>query len=743
MQMNVDVEGQVVDPLIFYLTGKQPANGKDPLADKRPALLAAYGDLTRLRYDFPLVLIDGKTAGAPVRSLSALIDDLLQKIAPPGMDSEQLRKMILRIEREIRTLSAAGESGLLSELWDKVAARLEQADESFGKQVRIARAALEVDGQVVDCNTHVAEAVLVHLWSAVQEEKARQFRATVSRLAVKLDDILRADYLRSPAGRSAESLRAAIGPTHQGLIDFSAMSALLPKTSAREGLSAARRARVEWALDVLKGQRFFAAAAGQARPDAVELYSFRFGNCADALAAYKARLPELAELVKAMSIAELEIDNAYVDAKHDVIFAGFDVGSLSPQDTVLFPDYFVSLGNGSGALDNAAVMAALSSGVPLKILVNIDDIVEEAAGGIGYSASGLRNVQLANVATGLGEAFVLQSASSNLCQLRDRIMRGLEFGGAALYSVFVGARSQGASLPAYLGTAAAMQSRAFPAFSYDPSAGSDMASRLSLENNPQVEADWTSEAFDYADLDLQRVKQDVAFTLVDFLVCDPRYHHHFVTAPRNLAPERMVPAAQWIAQPPDQFADSVPYVLIAGSDNTLSRAIVDDRAIAAARRCRDNWHRLQELGGVHNSFAERLLAHERQIWEEQKREEFANLKPAAATAAPAAEAPAVAAPAAAPAAAPEAAAEPERSPDEAYIETERCSTCNECTLLNDRMFKYNDNKQAYIADIKAGTYAQLIEAAENCQLGIIHPGKPVNASEPGLDDLLKRAEPFL
>jgi ferredoxin len=81
-------------------------------------------------------------------------------------------------------------------------------------------------------------------------------------------------------------------------------------------------------------------------------------------------------------------------------------------------------------------------------------------------------------------------------------------------------------------------------------------------------------------------------------------------------------------------------------------------------------------------------------------------------------------------------------PDEAYIETERCSTCNECTLLNDRMFAYNANKQAYIADINAGTYAQLVEAAENCQLGIIHPGKPVNKAEPGLEELIARAEPF-
>jgi len=59
------------------------------------------------------------------------------------------------------------------------------------------------------------------------------------------------------------------------------------------------------------------------------------------------------------------------------------------------------------------------------------------------------------------------------------------------------------------------------------------------------------------------------------------------------------------------------------------------------------------------------------------------------------------------------------------------------------MFAYNGNKQAYIADIRAGSYAQLVEAAESCQLGIIHPGKPIDQAEPGLDDLIKRAEPFL
>jgi hypothetical protein len=172
MQMNVNVDAQAIDPLIFYLTGKQPGNGKDALAGKRPALLAAYSDLTRLRYDFPLVLIEGQMDRMPVRSLSSVIDDLLRKIAPPGMESEQLRKMILRIEREIRTFAAAGESGHLSELWDKVAARLEDADGSFGKSVRIARAALELDGAVLDCGTGMATGLIAHLWSAVQQRKA-------------------------------------------------------------------------------------------------------------------------------------------------------------------------------------------------------------------------------------------------------------------------------------------------------------------------------------------------------------------------------------------------------------------------------------------------------------------------------------------------------------------------------------------------------------------------------------------
>jgi ferredoxin len=159
----------------------------------------------------------------------------------------------------------------------------------------------------------------------------------------------------------------------------------------------------------------------------------------------------------------------------------------------------------------------------------------------------------------------------------------------------------------------------------------------------------------------------------------------------------------------------------------------------AAQRCRETWHRLQELGGIHDARAEALLAREKALWEQARAVEAAALAPAAIPAAPGDQPPVVAV--VADTATAEDGAAP--NPDVAYIETLRCSSCNECTLASPKMFAYDQNKQAYIVDLKAGSYRQLVEAAESCQVSVIHPGKPWNPDEPGLDELIERARPFL
>ena len=88
---------------------------------------------------------------------------------------------------------------------------------------------------------------------------------------------------------------------------------------------------------------------------------------------------------------------------------------------------------------------------------------------------------------------------------------------------------------------------------------------------------------------------------------------------------------------------------------------------------------------------------------------------------------------------------PETLDDEAeepWVDSVLCTSCNDCLDINNRLFVYNANKQAVIGDPRAGTYAQLVQAAEKCPARCIHPGLPLDPNEPELETLIKRARPF-
>lgn len=715
----------------FHLTGRPPEAPLEPIHELglRPALLARYRELSRLRYDFPVVLLESTSPGGPfVRSLSDIVNDLARNAAPAGPAGEALRKHFLRVERAIRR-SATDAPATFCASWEHAVAGLDDVDPRLREVLSRAGETAGVDGVVADCDESLPEKFMVHAWRVVQSAKLGRARAEINRLIVRLNDILRAEFVRSEAGRRPDTLKASVGTQQHALFDFQAMSRMLSLGAPASRLSAVRRERIEGSLAVLRSQRFFPDATAPAGQD---VYEYRFDSCRGVLRAFTERLPEVVELVKAMSVAELESDGRYDEARHDAFFAGFDASSVSDHDMALFPDYFVCLrGRATGAATDANLLELLSSGISVKVLVETEDLLEEAAFGRGGFAFGVRSVQLASLAIGLTDTFVLQSTSSNLLQLADRVRQGLAGTAPALFSVYTPGRAGGGAVPPYLMSAAAMQSRAFPSFTYDPGAGPDMASRFSLEDNPQPGQDWPVAAFEYADADLQRVSDQLAFTLADYAAMDPRYARHFARVPHARWNDQMIPAAEWLRRPPAANDSQVPYVLAVDAGNELQRLVVDDRLMQAARRCMENWHRLQEMGGVNNSHAERLLARERAAWESTR---LASPEPHAAPQA-----------AAVHAGQPEPLPEeepPERSPDEAWIETIRCSSCNECTQINDKMFAYNENQQAYIKDPKAGTFRQMVEAAESCQLSIIHPGKPLNPQEAGLEELLARAQPF-
>lgn len=178
---------------------------------------------------------------------------------------------------------------------------------------------------------------------------------------------------------------------------------------------------------------------------------------------------------------------------------------------------------------------------------------------------------------------------------------------------------------------------------------------------------------------------------MDFVACDERYAEYFARIARG---------------PADAAVPTIPMV---DAESRLHRVIVADAVAREARRCLDAWHGLQARARPKPIVVETPAP------------------PPPPAAVPAAPEPEKAAPAS----------------DAAYIETPRCTTCEECVKINSRMFVYDANKQAYIADPRAGSYRELVEAAESCQVSIIHPGKPLDADEPGLAELVERARPFL
>ncbi len=725
--------------LSFHLAGRpaEQSHSRTAPPDCWPALLRRYRDLASLRHDYPLILVDyGSCRG--IESLTAVINGLLQRAVPRGPEGERTRRHVLRLENEIRSLVFRKEAGSLSRLWSTAADNL-YAQPGLAAEERLSlyddledvRSKLDVEGEVIGCGADTAERVMRHLWRRTQSARVFRTAAQLRELAIRLDELLRSDDLESAEFRQPAALRRAFGSRFDELIDFQAMSRTLVGGRSHARMPSKRRERIEWALQVLREEKFFGVEAENDR------YDFAFASCTDALTEFRRRLPRMADLIKAIRIAGLELENHYRDEIHEVIFENFDAGSLTPDDIRWFPSYLVSLRERDcDAANRAELVELLSSELPIKLVFQVDHLFHDAGGRPDTLGTAAWRTQLAGMAMNLGSAFVLQTATSSLCPMAERAADGLANQGPALFCLF--SPGEGCALPPFLTAAAAIESRLFPTLVYDPEKGDTWAECFSLEGNPQSELDWPIHAFSYEDEQMQAITEKLPFTAVDFLAADPGFAEALQVVPRLAWSDEMVPVVEYLQADPAQNSGRVPFVLMVGEDDRLERVAVTSAAVQLVRQVIRRWHSFQELGGINNSHARRALDKAGQVWESEKQK----LMETPAKLAESAEKEACAPGSSVPTENGQIEPAPAASRDEAWIETPRCTSCNECTNRNPRMFKYNENKQAYIANLNAGTYSDLVEAAESCKVAIIHPGKPWNPDESGLAELLRRAEPF-
>jgi hypothetical protein len=716
VQMDKPMNSLSQSQLAFYLTSQKAATEELGLY---PALLAPYRDLTRLRYDFPLVLTSGDTESSAIRCLSELMDDVRRTVAT-GEDGLRINRHILRLEEEIRKITVTGITGSLATLWNRAAERLGvQESPLLRNSLDRARAALRVEGEVIDCDARLPVRLLKHFWQEKQKEKAVQFKKEIERLSHQLSDILRADYVRSAAGTSAQHLQDSFGPLHSADFDFVEMSRLLTSFRPAHGLTESRQRRILGLLTIFKSQHFYPSRSGNRENSD---YSFVFDNARDALRTYRERLPALTELAGALSAAKLEVSGEYNEALHEAYFKTFSAEQLEAKELAKFPDYFVCINaDRLDAEEMAALTEILAAGLPMKVLLQTDDILDGLVLGGRQLGLARRTRPLVQLALGLNEVYVLQSASSHLYQMRNGLQGGFVYSGAVLFHIFSGATKTTDGLPAYLVAAAAMESRAFPAFVYDPVAGAERTFCFRLEANPESERDWPAQTFVYADEEHQKLSEVYSFTLPDFMALDSRFSGHFSRIPKEEWNGGLAAVESCLSGSSVGMPEKLPILLMVDDENRLHRVLVDEKLLRETRRCLDTWTHLREMAKPHTTILQAPLG----TVKETPGEMPPSVEPV--------QTPVFAAPAE---------KQGEGSSDDPYIETPRCTTCNECMNINNKMFAYNENKQAYIANPDAGTFAQLVEAAESCQVAIIHPGKPRNPNEPGLEELLQRADPF-
>jgi len=282
-------------------------------------------------------------------------------------------------------------------------------------------------------------------------------------------------------------------------------------------------------------------------------------------------------------------------------------------------------------------------------------------------------------------------------------------------------------------------------------------------------------------------------TIADWAATEARFKQHFTEAAPASWNDEMIPFHEYLTLPAGDREGRTPYILALAKDRTLRRLTVSVEIVRLAEERQQFWSQLRQLAGLEVAPSVRDLVaasleaefearsatlraeYETRLTELKasypaqmaRRLATALLAKAGGSAAVAellAELPAAAgngdaavasvapvpvpaavvtasAPAAPPAPVPPV-ADDETMVLEAWIDSIRCTTCNECTNLNKKLFAYNADKQAYIKDLKAGTFQQLVVAAERCPVAIIHPGTPLNPKEKDLEKWVARAAKF-
>jgi len=800
-----DSGAEVIDRLrrFHYSEPLAVASTAKPGGAVLPALLNSYRDSSTIRYQYPLYLLppDDSTRSTLAIPLSEHLKNSLDAFAPGAEDARILKDNLPWIERYLRQKLTGPDPVEAPGLFAEAAAALQQhlaldraSREKLDADLERLKGAIATGGQMLGYGPRVSLHLMLHAIRHRQDQAREQFRQQVGKKIHGLQSLLEVEKAKSADAKEPGSVKSSVGPGSR-YFDTGALSGMLEqRAQGSVEMSVERRARIERALKELEAWNddpVLVRFVGQpedsyfSKLPILQLVDSD-DPCTTAAEVFERDAVGFARLFTAIRIAALEIDDSYNPAVHDSWFAGFDWQAFSSEEMQLVTRVVALVSADYLAGDGLPSFSRLlGSRLPVHVLSWIR-AYDNPGAKPGEDPFDSYRFELAYFGVGHRQVVVAQTSAARHEDLISGFLCALDSNRASLHLINRGTQSKTKKrlLDPWFVASAALESRAHPFVLVNPDAGDHAAERISFGGNPQAESDWPVEKLEYRNADGELTEMDLAFTFADYALLMPALHEHFRMVPARFESADLVAVDHYLDLEEDLVDRLVPYVWGIDNQGVLIKLVVSRALVFACRDRLNYWRTLQEMAGIHNFYVEEaiekvieeqraadelereqiLKAHEEQL--ESVRSEAADEvmgqlvdvlmgadlsdmvgrgnQIATMPAKQAAEIKTQAEPAAEtePAAEAEAEAEEELSFDEPWLDTEMCTTCDDCMDINKMMFVYNDDKQAIIKDPRAGTFADLVAAAEICPAKCIHPGKPLDPNEPDLEELIVRAEPF-
>jgi len=773
------------------------ANTTKPAGGILPALLNPYRDASSIRYQYPLYLAppDGTDLAMLAKPAAEHLFDALEELTLGENDARILKDNLAWIERFIRqkmedpapvdalsVFEAAAEAmqeqlGLEQSSRDVLAADLDRL-----------KTAIAPGGQFLGYGPHASLHLMVHAIRHRNEHEREAFRQRISQHIHRLHSLLEVEKAKAAETDSDGNDTAGAASRY---LDTDALSGMLgQRAHGSVNMPAERRERIEHALHVLQAWeddpvlvKFVGELDDPSLAGLPVLEIISSSNpCTTATDVFTQDAEKFAELFAAARIAALEIDDNYNPAIHDSWFASFDWQAFSEEEMQLVTRVVALVSADYLAGDGLPSFSKLlGSRLPVHVLTWVR-AYDNPAARPGEGPFDAYRFELAYFGVGHRQVVVAQSSAARHEDLLAGFLCALDSSRTSLHLINRGTQTKTRKplLDPWFVASAALESRAHPVLLVNPDAGDRAAQRVSFGSNPQVDSDWPVEKLEYRSADGETTEMELAFTFADYALLMPALHEHFRVAPAGFDSPDLVTVDAYLKAENEPVDRMVPFVWGIDEDGVLTKLVVSRALIFACRDRLNYWRTLQELAGVQNFYVEEAIDRiieeqqaaieaERAQLKKEHEEELENVRSEAAgeamgqlvdvlmgadlsgmiadggqvakMPAPAIDEP-VDEPAAEPEPEPEEEPEEELSFDEPWLDTAMCTTCDDCMGVNKMMFAYNSDKQAIITDPKAGPYADLVAAAEICPAKCIHPGKPLDPNEPGLEELIARAAPF-